>query len=52
MGSEMCIRDSVLADELAERADVTELVVSEHDILDGIARGAAPGRGRGRGTGA
>ena len=31
----------VLADELAERAGVTELVVSEHDILDGIARGCA-----------
>jgi exopolyphosphatase/guanosine-5'-triphosphate,3'-diphosphate pyrophosphatase len=31
----------VLADELAERAGVTELVVSEHDILDGIARGIA-----------
>ena len=30
----------VLAEELAERADVTELVVSEHDILDGMARGA------------
>jgi exopolyphosphatase / guanosine-5'-triphosphate,3'-diphosphate pyrophosphatase len=28
----------VLAGELAERAGVTELVVSEHDILDGIAR--------------
>ncbi len=28
----------VLAEELAERADITELVVSEHDILDGIAR--------------
>ncbi|MDD7930918.1 Ppx/GppA phosphatase family protein [Actinomycetospora straminea] len=28
----------VLAEELAERTDVTELVVSEHDILDGIAR--------------
>jgi exopolyphosphatase / guanosine-5'-triphosphate,3'-diphosphate pyrophosphatase len=28
---------SVLAEELAERAGITELVVSEHDILDGIA---------------
>jgi exopolyphosphatase/guanosine-5'-triphosphate,3'-diphosphate pyrophosphatase len=28
---------AVLADELAERAGITELVVSEHDILDGIA---------------
>lgn len=28
---------SVLADELAKRAGITELVVSEHDILDGIA---------------
>ncbi|MGW0245384.1 Ppx/GppA phosphatase family protein [Nocardia goodfellowii] len=27
----------VLAAELASRADITELVVSEHDILDGIA---------------
>lgn len=27
----------VLADELARRAGVTELIVSEHDILDGIA---------------
>ncbi len=27
----------VLADELARRAGITELVVSEHDILDGIA---------------
>ncbi|UGT57720.1 Ppx/GppA phosphatase family protein [Nocardia asteroides] len=27
----------VLADELAQRAGITELVVSEHDILDGIA---------------
>jgi len=27
----------VLADELAKRAGITELVVSEHDILDGIA---------------
>jgi exopolyphosphatase/guanosine-5'-triphosphate,3'-diphosphate pyrophosphatase len=26
-----------LADELAERAAITELVISEHDILDGIA---------------
>ncbi|MBV9013375.1 MAG: Ppx/GppA family phosphatase [Pseudonocardiales bacterium] len=31
----------VLADELAARADITELVVSEHDILDGIALGLA-----------
>jgi exopolyphosphatase / guanosine-5'-triphosphate,3'-diphosphate pyrophosphatase len=31
----------VLAEELAERTDVTELVVSEHDILDGIARALA-----------
>ncbi|GAA4819417.1 Ppx/GppA phosphatase family protein [Actinomycetospora corticicola] len=31
----------VLAEELAERAGVTELVVSEHDILDGIARECA-----------
>ncbi|GAA5151649.1 Ppx/GppA phosphatase family protein [Pseudonocardia eucalypti] len=28
---------AVLAEELAERANITELVVSEHDILDGIA---------------
>ncbi|NLU81617.1 Ppx/GppA phosphatase family protein [Rhodococcus sp. HNM0569] len=28
---------SVLADELESRAGITELVVSEHDILDGIA---------------
>ena len=28
----------VLADELASRAGITELVVSEHDILDGIAQ--------------
>lgn len=28
----------VLADELERRAGITELVVSEHDILDGIAR--------------
>lgn len=27
----------ILAEELAERAGITELVVSEHDILDGIA---------------
>ncbi|MQY19709.1 Ppx/GppA phosphatase family protein [Nocardia macrotermitis] len=27
----------VLADELARRADIGELIVSEHDILDGIA---------------
>jgi exopolyphosphatase / guanosine-5'-triphosphate,3'-diphosphate pyrophosphatase len=31
----------VLAGELAARAGVTELVVSEHDILDGIARSIA-----------
>jgi exopolyphosphatase/guanosine-5'-triphosphate,3'-diphosphate pyrophosphatase len=31
----------VLAAELHERAGVTELVVSEHDILDGIARSLA-----------
>lgn len=31
----------VLARELRERAGVTELVVSEHDILDGIARSIA-----------
>ncbi|MFC4375562.1 exopolyphosphatase [Nocardia halotolerans] len=31
----------VLADELAARAGVTELVVSEHDILDGIAMSIA-----------
>ncbi len=31
----------VLAEELAERAGITELVVSEHDILDGVARGLA-----------
>lgn len=31
----------VLADELAERAGITELVVSEHDILDGVARRCA-----------
>jgi exopolyphosphatase / guanosine-5'-triphosphate,3'-diphosphate pyrophosphatase len=44
----------VLADELAERAGITELVISEHDILDGIARecalaqsGGRPVRGRG-----
>ncbi|HEY2222322.1 Ppx/GppA phosphatase family protein [Actinomycetospora sp.] len=36
----------VLADELAERAGITELVVSEHDILDGIARECAGGRRR------
>lgn len=29
---------SVLADEFARRAGITELVVSEHDILDGIAQ--------------
>jgi exopolyphosphatase/guanosine-5'-triphosphate,3'-diphosphate pyrophosphatase len=28
---------AVLAEELADRAGITELVVSEHDILDGIA---------------
>ena len=28
---------TMLADELAKRAGITELVVSEHDILDGIA---------------
>ena len=28
---------ALLADELAKRAGITELVVSEHDILDGIA---------------
>lgn len=33
----------VLADDLAERAGITELVVSEHDILDGIARECAAG---------
>ncbi|WP_232660591.1 Ppx/GppA phosphatase family protein [Pseudonocardia sp. TRM90224] len=31
----------VLAGELQERAGITELVVSEHDILDGIARSIA-----------
>jgi exopolyphosphatase/guanosine-5'-triphosphate,3'-diphosphate pyrophosphatase len=31
----------VLAEELATRAGITELVVSEHDILDGIARSIA-----------
>lgn len=31
----------VLARELRERAGITELVVSEHDILDGIARSIA-----------
>jgi exopolyphosphatase/guanosine-5'-triphosphate,3'-diphosphate pyrophosphatase len=31
----------VLAQELHDRAGVTELVVSEHDILDGIARSIA-----------
>jgi exopolyphosphatase/guanosine-5'-triphosphate,3'-diphosphate pyrophosphatase len=36
----------VLADELTERAGITELVVSEHDILDGMVRGAAAGLGR------
>jgi len=30
---------AALADEFAERAGITELVVSEHDILDGIALG-------------
>ncbi len=28
-----------LAHQLAQRAGITELVVSEHDILDGIALG-------------
>jgi len=28
---------AMLADELEKRAGITELVVSEHDILDGIA---------------
>jgi exopolyphosphatase/guanosine-5'-triphosphate,3'-diphosphate pyrophosphatase len=31
----------VLARELSDRAGITELVVSEHDILDGIARSIA-----------
>ncbi|SNS47100.1 Ppx/GppA phosphatase family protein [Rhodococcoides kyotonense] len=31
-----------LADEFARRAGIDELVVSEHDILDGIAMSAAP----------
>jgi exopolyphosphatase / guanosine-5'-triphosphate,3'-diphosphate pyrophosphatase len=31
----------VLAEQLAERAGITELVVSEHDILDGIALSVA-----------
>ncbi len=31
----------VLAGQLAERAGITELVVSEHDILDGVARSLA-----------
>ena len=31
----------VLAKELHDRAGVTELMVSEHDILDGIARSIA-----------
>jgi exopolyphosphatase/guanosine-5'-triphosphate,3'-diphosphate pyrophosphatase len=31
----------VLAEELHARAGITELVVSEHDILDGIAFGLA-----------
>ena len=30
-----------LAREFAKRADITEMVVSEHDILDGIALGVA-----------
>jgi exopolyphosphatase/guanosine-5'-triphosphate,3'-diphosphate pyrophosphatase len=30
-----------LADELHERAGIDEMVVSEHDILDGIARSIA-----------
>ena len=33
----------VLAEELADRAPITELVISEHDILDGIARRLAAG---------
>lgn len=32
---------TVLAEELARRAGITELVVSEHDILDGIAMSVA-----------
>ena len=32
---------SVLADELAARTGIEEIVVSEHDILDGIARSIA-----------
>lgn len=32
---------TVLAEELAQRAGITELVVSEHDILDGIAMSVA-----------
>ncbi|MGY2062060.1 Ppx/GppA phosphatase family protein, partial [Nocardia gipuzkoensis] len=31
----------VLADELARRAGISELIVSEHDILDGIAASIA-----------
>jgi exopolyphosphatase/guanosine-5'-triphosphate,3'-diphosphate pyrophosphatase len=38
----------VLADELAERAGITELVISEHDILDGIARECALAESGGR----
>ncbi|MCD2191174.1 Ppx/GppA phosphatase family protein [Actinomycetospora soli] len=38
-GGSLVVR--VLAEELAERAGITELVVSEHDILDGIARECA-----------
>lgn len=34
-GGSLIVR--VLADELAERAGISELMVSEHDILDGIA---------------
>ncbi len=33
----------VLAEELSDRAGITELVISEHDILDGIARRLAAG---------
>ncbi len=32
---------TVLAEELGRRAGITELVVSEHDILDGIALSVA-----------
>ena len=31
----------VLAEELRARAGINELVISEHDILDGIARSIA-----------